>query len=148
MCLAAKHPDRVGPLVLTGVPLIRLETGRGPSAGYRLARLLNRTGLLSDERFEREKRRRGSADYQAASGVMRDILVKVVNESYEGQLNRVSGSVQLLWGENDTEVPLSVAEAAQALLDDASLEVLPGVGHFAHLEAPDALRNAIEKAMP
>lgn len=147
VCLAAKHPERVGPLVLTGAPLIRLETGRRPSPTFRLARWLNRAGVVSDERLEREKRRRGSDDYRAVSGVMRDILVKVVNETYEGQLMRISVPVQMLWGERDEEVPLSVAEAAQALIPDSSLEVLDGVGHFVPLEAPEALRAAIEKAL-
>jgi pimeloyl-ACP methyl ester carboxylesterase len=147
VCLAAKAPDRVSSLVLTGVPLIRLETGRGPSVGYRLVRWLNRIGLISEERMERERRNRGSADYRAATGVMRDILVKVVNETYEGQLGRLNNRVRLIWGEDDEEVPVSVAEAAQALISDASLEVLPGVGHFVPLEAPDTLRTAIEEAL-
>lgn len=146
VCLAAKHPDRVGPLVLTGVPLIRLQTGQRPPAAYRAARWLNRMGVISDERLEKEKRSRGSADYRASTGVMRDILVKVVNESYEGQLRRISTPVRLLWGEEDREVPVSVAEAAHALLQDSSLAVLPGVGHFVPREAPDAVRAAIEKA--
>ena len=147
VCLAARHPEMVGALVLTGVPLIRLETGRTPSAGFRFVRWLNQLGVMSDERLEREKRKRGSEDYRAATGVMRDILVKVVNESYEGQLRRISRPVQLLWGEDDDEVPLSVAEAAQALLSESSLEVIPGVGHFVPLQAPQPVREAIEKAM-
>ena len=147
VCLAAKHPERVGPLILTGVPLIRLETGRRPSAAYRLVRWLNQVGLISDDRLEREKQNRGSADYRAASGVMRDILVKVVNESYDGQLPRISSPVHLIWGADDADVPVSVAETAQPLIRDVSLEVLPGVGHFVPIQAPDALREAIEKAL-
>jgi pimeloyl-ACP methyl ester carboxylesterase len=147
VCLAAKHPDLVGPLILTGVPLIRLRAGRGPSAGYRLLRWLNGLGLISDERMETERRNRGSADYRAAAGVMRDILVKVVNESYEGQLSRLAEPVTLIWGEDDADVPVSVAEAAQALIDESSLEVLRGVGHFVPLEAPEALRYAIDEAL-
>lgn len=147
VCLAAKYPERVGPLVLTGVPLIRIHAARRPPAGYRLAKWLNGLGLVSDERLERERRNRGSNDYRAAEGVMRDILVKVVNESYEGQLRRIASPVQLLWGEDDAEVPLSVAESSQALIGESSLEVLAGVGHFVPLEAPDALKGAIEKAM-
>lgn len=141
--LAAKHPERVGDLILTGVPLIRLETGRGPSFVYRLVRRLNRIGVVSDERLERERRKRGSDDYRAATGVMRDILVKVVNESYEGQLGRVESRVHLLWGAEDREVPVSVAETADALLADSVLEVIPDVGHFLPIEAPDVLRRAI-----
>lgn len=146
VCLAARYPDRVGDLVLTGVPLIRLETRKRPPAIYRLVRWLNTVGLVSDERIEREKKRRGSADYRAADGVMRDILVKVVNESYEGQLGRIDNRVHLLWGADDDEVPVSVAEAASALLSDSKLEVLPGVGHFVPLQAPDELRRAIQGA--
>ena len=146
VCLAAKNPDRVGNLVLTGVPLIRLETGRRPPAVYRFVRWLNSIGLLSDERMESEKKRRGSADYRAADGVMRDILVRVVNESYEGQLARIDKRVHLLWGADDAEVPVSVAEAASALLSDSKLDVLPGVGHFVPVNAPNDLRRAIEEA--
>ena len=147
VCLAAKHPNRVGPLVLTGVPLIRLQTGRGPSLAYRSVRRLNQLGLISDQRLEREKRRRGSDDYRAATGVMRDILVKVVNESYEDQLAEVSKPVHMVWGAEDQEVPVTVAEQARAVLGEASLEVLPGVGHFVPLEAPESLRSAIERAI-
>jgi pimeloyl-ACP methyl ester carboxylesterase len=147
VCLAAKHPDRVGPLILTGVPLIRLESDRRPAIGYRLVRWLNRLGVVSDGRLEREKRRRGSADYRAATGVMRDILVRVVNESYESQLAEITSPVQLIWGVDDTEVPIAVARTAQPLIREASLDVLPGVGHFVPVQAPDALRGAIEDAL-
>ena len=146
VCLAAKHPESVGDLVLTGVPLIRLETGRRPPVAYRVVRWLHRAGLVTDERLEQEKRSRGSADYRAATGVMRDILVKVVNESYEGPLGRIQSPVHLLWGENDREVPVSVAESASALLSDVTLEVLAGVGHLVPIQAPQALRRVIDRA--
>lgn len=146
VCLAAKHPDRVGAMVLSGVPLIRLETGRRPPLAYRVVRRLNRIGMISNDRLEREKRSRGSDDYRATSGVMRDILVKVVNESYEGQLGRIQSHVHLLWGADDREVPVSVAETADALIPDSTLEVLPGVGHLVPLQAPEALRRAIDRA--
>jgi pimeloyl-ACP methyl ester carboxylesterase len=104
-------------------------------------------GLISDERLEREKRSRGSIDYRTATGIMRDILVKVVNESYESQLSRITHPVHLLWGENDREVPVSVAESASALLSDSTLEVLAGVGHLVPIQAPEALRVAVERAL-
>lgn len=114
---------------------------------YRAARWLNRIGVMSNERLEREKRSRGSTDYRAATGVMRDILVKVVNESYESQLTRISQPVHLLWGEDDPEVPVSIAQSASALLAHATLQILPGVGHLVPTQAPDDLRAAIERAL-
>lgn len=147
VCLAAKSPGRVGPLILTGVPLIRLETGRRPAVGYRLVRRLNRIGLISDERLERERGRRGSADYRAATGVLRDILVRVVKESYEGQLSRLNTPVTLIWGAEDNEVPVAIAQAAKPLIEEVALEILPGVGHFVPAQAPEALRDAIKRAL-
>ncbi len=152
VCLAASRPDQVGPLVLTGVPLLRPAATRRTPLAYRLVRALNRIGIVSDERLEMEKKRRGSADYRAASGVMRDILVKVVNEEYPDQLAAIRSPVLLLWGEDDTEVPLSVARAAHDIIirsgGSSRLETVPGVGHHLPLSAPLRLRQAIESVMP
>src|SRR5688500_17170055 len=86
--LAARRPQQVSALVLAGAPLVR-RSGPAKKAplAFRIARVLNRKGLFPDDRMERLRRRHGSADYRnAPSRVMRDILVKVTNESYEDQL--------------------------------------------------------------
>ncbi|HEX7098563.1 MAG TPA: alpha/beta hydrolase [Acidimicrobiia bacterium] len=142
------HPGSAAGLVLTGVPLLRLGERKNPPLGYRLARFANRIGLLSDAAMERERQRRGSADYRAARGVMRDILVKVVNETYERELSGLGVPVHLLWGADDTEVPVRVAEEAEKIItaagDPVTFEVLEGVGHHVPLKAPEALRKAVE----
>lgn len=145
VCLASVIP--LGGLVLTGVPLIGRPPAR-PAAGFRLLRLANRIGLVSDDRMERERRRRGSADYRATSGVMREVLVMAVHETYEAELAAVTAPVALVWGAEDVEVRLSVAENAKALLESrhvpVELSVLPGVGHFVPTQDPAGLRRAID----
>lgn len=149
--LAAAMPTRVRALVLTGVPLLRLAPPRRPAPAYRLQRRLHRLGLLGDERLERARQRYGSADYRAASGIMRPVHSKSVAESYGPQLDAVECPVALLWGADDATVPLSVAEAALARLqagraaDAATLDVVPGAGHLLPLTAPGALRAAVER---
>lgn len=148
--LAATAPDRVRALVLTGVPLVRPPGAvrRKPALSFRVARALHRRGLVGDERMERLRQRYGSADYRAAHGVMRAVHVTAVNETYEEQLRAVRCPVELLWGEGDTDVPLSVAEAAATLLGDAAtVTVLPGVGHLVPTSAPDDLRAAVARAL-
>lgn len=149
--LASSKPDQVGPLVLTGVPLLRRAPARRPSPSYRLVRALKRWGIVSGERLEAEKKRRGSADYRAASGVMRDILVRVVNEEYPQQMASLRSEVLLLWGEDDSEVPVPIARQALGLMERAGvpvrLEVVPGVGHHLPLTAPWRLREAIESVL-
>ncbi|MEO7836991.1 MAG: alpha/beta hydrolase [Acidimicrobiales bacterium] len=149
--LAAAEPDRVAALVLTGVPLVRVAKAgskpRRPAITYRTARELHRRGLLSDARMEALRRRHGSPDYRATSGVMRDVLVRVVNETYEVQLARITCPVELVWGDDDPEVPLAVAEAAAALLTDAAvtLTVVRGAGHFTPRTAAAELRAAVSR---
>jgi pimeloyl-ACP methyl ester carboxylesterase len=151
VCLAAAHPERVGSLVVTGTPLLRLNPPAKPSLGYRTLRALNRVGIVSDQHMEEIRRSRGSADYRAATGVMRDILVKVVNESYEDELARLGSRVLLLWGAEDLEVPVPVAERSLRLIREAGgsaeLEVLPGVGHFVPTQAPGAIARVLGEVM-
>ena len=64
-----------------GVPLLRPQAAASkPPLGFRAMRFLNRWHFISNERMEQERRKRGSADYLAARGVMREVLVKAVNE--------------------------------------------------------------------
>lgn len=148
VCLAATHPDQVGPLLLSGVPLVRQSPPSKPSLVYRLVRSLNRIGLVSEERMERLRDRRGSADYRAAGGIMRDILVKMVNESYEEELATIRSDLHLLWGADDAEVPVQVARSALTLVREtgkatAELRLVDGVGHHLPVEAPETLRRVI-----
>ncbi|MDP9494248.1 MAG: alpha/beta hydrolase [Actinomycetota bacterium] len=151
VCLAALYPERVGSLVLTGAPLVKHTPPRSPSLRYRMIRGLHRVGLLSDDRLERIRRKTGSADYRAASGVMRDVLVRVVNESYESQLRALTAPVSLIWGGADREVPVTVARAVADVIAsqgrEVDFEILEGVGHLLPVEAPQALRAAIERAL-
>jgi pimeloyl-ACP methyl ester carboxylesterase len=144
VALAARHPERVAGLVLTGAPLLRRGGRRArPVFRFRLARAARRLGVLSDEQMEAVRRRHGSADYRAARGVMRDVLVTVVNESYEDELSRIAAPVTLLWGRDDSAVPVEIAERAEALLDQARLIVVEGAGHDLPTRRPDTLRDAV-----
>lgn len=147
--LAATRPDRIGALVLTGVPrLVPPAVTTRPSASFRLARWLHGHHLLSDARMEAARRRRGSADYRNASPVMRDVLVRVVNEDYAALLPKITCPVELVWGDDDTAAPLSTAQHAEPLFGGpVTLTVLRAAGHLTPLTAPDALRQAIDRSL-
>jgi len=56
--------------------------------------------------------------------------------------------VTLLWGADDTEVPVEVAERATTLLASSKLIVRPGAGHLTPTEIPSDLRAAILDSLP
>lgn len=148
VCLAASRPDLVRGMVLCGVPLLRLSKAAEPTVSYRLGRKAHQAGLLSNRRFEAMRRARASDDYNAASGVMRKVLVRVVHESYDAQLQAVACPVALLWGSADQAVPASMIEKARGLLTAlVATEIVGGAGHDVHLQAPGRLRAMIEKVL-
>jgi pimeloyl-ACP methyl ester carboxylesterase len=74
---------------------------------------------------------------------------------YRGQsvsaLNRLQLKKDLptlaIWGEDDTIIPVDHAYAALEARPDCRLEVLPGVGHFAQVEAPSLVVDLIDDFM-
>jgi pimeloyl-ACP methyl ester carboxylesterase len=50
----------------------------------------------------------------------------------------------LIWGDQDRIIPVAHAYAAHDALDGSRLEVLEGVGHFPHAEAPAAVADILE----
>lgn len=148
VALAAARPDLVRALVLTGVPLLRPEgPPRKAHWSVRVAKALHRRGLLSDARLEAVRQKHGSEDYRRAAGVMRDVLVTVVNESYENELRAITCPVTLVWGEDDTAARVEVARRAEGMLAHAELVVLPGVGHDTPRHRPDVLHDALARSL-
>ena len=137
--LAARHPELVSALVLTGVPLIR-TTPPTVARGMRAMKRLRAVGLIPQSVLDRYRKRAGSADYRAADGVMRDILVRVIREDYREDLARIDAPAHLVWGELDDAAPLDGAHRAAELLTDATVEVVPGAGHLLDGALADALR--------
>ena len=58
----------------------------------------------------------------------------------------------IIWGEEDGIIPVEHAHAAHALIRGSWLEIIEGVGHYPHCEAPDrfvtALTEFVESTRP
>jgi pimeloyl-ACP methyl ester carboxylesterase len=150
VCLATLVPEKVAGLVLVGAPVLRRQGAAKPSLRLRLLKFARRLGLVSAARLEAFRRDHGSADYRAAEGALRDTLVTVINESFDEELANLSCPVVLVWGSEDLDVPLEVAQRARTLIGSTSsappkvdLVVLDGVGHLVPTQDPAAVRAAI-----
>jgi pimeloyl-ACP methyl ester carboxylesterase len=87
----------------------------------------------------------------------RDAFLRTLRSvvDYRGQavsaLNRLHVRSELptlaIWGEDDEIIPVEHGYAAQAARPGSRLEVLPGVGHFAHVEAPNEVADIIDDFM-
>ncbi len=146
--LGADHPELVRALVLTGSPLLRRQGASRSPWRYRSVRWLHAHGVVSERQMEAARQRYGSADYRNASGLLRDVLVASVNESYEDELARLRVPVTMVWGEGDVDVPVDVATRVGAMLKDPpTLRVLKGIGHLVPVEAPADLVASVREAL-
>ncbi len=89
---------------------------------------------IAPDALENFRKKMGSADYAAASPLMRQVLVKVVNEDLEPLLPNIKCPTLLVWGVNDTATPLSDGEKMEKLIPDAGLVKLENAGHYSFLE--------------
>lgn len=122
--------NHIEKLVLFGSPCIRVEEKLSLTVRF-LKKLKTLPGL--NEFGEYMKKYIGSRDYKAASPIMRQTLVQVVNEDLSKYAREIEEPTLLIWGDNDTEAPLNDAKELEKIMVDAALIVLPGT-HYAYLE--------------
>lgn len=75
----------------------------------------------------------GSEDYRNASGVMRQTLVKVVNEDLTDILPEIKAETLLVFGENDDATPVSKGKKMEELMPDAALVIFENDDHYAYI---------------
>ena len=90
------------------------------------------------------KKKFGSADYAAASDIMRQSMVKVLPCDYTNKLSVIKNPTLLIWGENDNDTPLSCAKVLEKGIGDCGLVTIPKAGHFSFAEAPALTANVLK----
>ena len=88
--------------------------------------------------------RQGSADYRNATPMMRQCMVKAVNEDLTELLPKIRQEVLLIWGDQDTATPIRDAHIMEEKIPNCGLAVIPGTGHFSFLEKPAQFRGIME----
>lgn len=74
-----------------------------------------------------------SQDYLKA-GPMQKTLTKFLAEDLTANLKKIEAETLIIWGENDSAIPLSIGKRIYQLIPNSRLEVFENVGHFPHLE--------------
>lgn len=122
--------NNIDKLVLFGSPCIRIQEEL-PLKVRILKKIKTLPGMNKIGEFM--KQYIGSRDYKAASPVMRETLVEVVNEDLSKYAREIEEPTLLIWGEQDDEAPVSEAKELEKIMMDAALIILPGT-HYAYLE--------------
>ena len=144
IALAADEPERVGRLLLVdsaGIPPKRGFRYRRRVAVAKLGRAIATVGGRPGRRLqERMRARVASRDYLEASEAMRGTFRAVIAADLTDRLSRIAAPTLLVWGDEDDDTPLWMAERMEALIPDAGLVVLDGAGHYSYADSPGQFR--------
>ena len=68
-------------------------------------------------------------------------------DAFEAKLDRLKTPVKIVWGANDIYIDKAMgAELADRI--KAELKLLPGIGHYAHLQSPEQTVSEIRASLP
>lgn len=133
-------PVKVERVILTGaagIKPVQSESAKKKASAYQRGKAFLSTPVMKKlfpNALERLRSKHGSADYRAASPMMRQVLVKTVNEDLSHLLPLVKQEVLLIWGRNDDATPIADGERMEKEMPDAGLAVIENAGHFAFIE--------------
>ncbi len=91
-------------------------------------------GKDKSQALEKFYKRHGSEDYRQSDGVMRQTMVKVINDNLRHLLKEIKAPTLLVWGENDDATPLSDGKIMEQEISDSGLVVIKGAGHYSYID--------------
>ena len=100
-------------------------------------------GDAKDKKVEKFYKRFGSVDYKSSQGIMRQTMVKVINDNLITLLSSIKVPTLLIWGENDEDTPLYMGKLMEERINDSGLIVLKGAGHFSYVDCYEQFKAII-----
>lgn len=100
--------------------------------------------LLFPKALDNFKNKFGSADYKSATPIMRETMVKLINEDVKEYLPSVNAPTILIYGENDTATPPSDGEYISKVIPDAGFIKVKNASHYVFLENPGYINLIIK----
>ena len=127
-------------IILFGSPCVRHEVKNKKEKFFKIIKKMK----IFNPILNILKKRMGSVDYRNATPLMRDVLVKVVNQDLSEYAKKIPCSCLLIWGQNDEAVPIEEAKELDDLLKDSRLIILPGT-HYCYLENLEKVTELIKE---
>lgn len=100
-------------------------------------------GDSKEEKLEKFYKKYGSTDYRESQGVMRNTMVKVINDNLVDLLPDIKAPTLLIWGENDEDTPLYMGKLMEEKISDSGLIILKGAGHYSYIDCYDQFKAVI-----
>lgn len=134
--IASEQPSWLHALILYAAPSIYRPSAKTKTKIV-LAKLLKSVGLKLPANNNPELQ---EADRSGLGNIFRN----VVNFDQTNLLPKISVSTLLVWGENDTEVPVTIAKEMSLLIPHSKLVIIDKADHNIHINNPTIFYGTIK----
>ena len=138
--IASKQPAFCKALILVGSPNLYLPTIQIRIQKF-IVHMLHPAIFLVPEALRTHVR---STDYQKVRGTkLQELFTNIIIDDQRELLHSIQVPTLLVWGQNDTDVPLRVAHEIKKVISHATLTVINNAGHNLHIEKSSLLAATI-----
>lgn len=135
--LASNYPELIFKLVLVDSAGITLSSNKKNLMLFfaKLVKPLFRPRFMEGLR-KKIYRQIGAEDY-LATPTLQKTFVNIIKEDLTPDMKQITVPTLLIWGENDTETPVSFGEKMHSLILNSKFTILTDAGHFSFLDKPE-----------
>lgn len=156
--MAVTAPHRVEGLILFGALTEPPEGARNGLKARAEAALRDGMAGIADTVSTASLSERARREASAVRAFVRESLMRQPTTGYAAHCQALAAAtayppmkircrVRLITGADDPVAPRAMAEALNTGLPNSKLDILPGVGHWAPLEAPEECRRLLAEAL-
>ena len=124
--IASQQPAWLKGLILYGAPCLYRPTLK--------AKLLSKIAPFAKKLGFSKKLSRNKELLEADNAGLGKIFRKTVGFDQTELLPKINATTLLLWGRNDTEAPLRLAQEMHTLIPNNTLEIIDNSGHHVHID--------------
>lgn len=144
--LAAKYPEKIERLILTGAPLIKqpLPLGKklvSTAAGFAKKALKKSFGYSFGRKILYLVL--GEWDYYKAPENVRETFKNIIAEDISPTLERIKSPSLVVWGQNDNFVPRSIGIKIASLIPNCAYIEVPNGTHKLPYESPEEFSRIV-----
>lgn len=143
MKLAANNPELIEKLILVDSAGLVPKASNFKRIIAKVAKPFFKPKFMQKPR-EAIYRQIGAEDY-IATPELKQTFLNVINEDLRPILLKIKSETLIIWGENDVETPIEMAEIIHQEIKNSQEIILSNAGHFSFLDQPDRFVQALIK---
>ncbi len=146
--LSSKYPEKVNKLVLIDsagiIPKRSLKYYFKVYSFKLLKKIYLKLNKNDKRKLQKFYKKYGSEDYKNSEGIMRQTMVKVINDNLEPLLEKIKAPTLLIWGEEDDSTPLYMAKIMEKKIKDSGLVLIEKGGHYSYIDDMPKFKGALK----